>query len=106
MKLTLRIWRQPDTETRGRFETYDITKATEDMSFLELLDLLNEQLIGKGVEPVAFDSDCREGICGSCGLMNHGPAPGPQAGTPYCQIPLRQYKDGDVIAVEPWRAAG
>jgi succinate dehydrogenase / fumarate reductase iron-sulfur subunit len=106
MKLTLRIWRQPDPETRGRFETYDIAEATEDMSFLELLDLLNEQLIGRGVEPVAFDSDCREGICGSCGLMINGQAHGPQRGTATCQLHLRQYKDGDVIAVEPWRAAG
>jgi succinate dehydrogenase / fumarate reductase iron-sulfur subunit len=91
MKLTLRIWRQPDPETRGRFETYDIAEATEDMSFLELLDLLNEQLIGRGVEPVAFDSDCREGICGSCGLMINGQAHGPQRGTATCQLHLRQY---------------
>ncbi len=105
MKLTPRIWRQPAPDARGGFESHQITDATGDMSFLELLDVLNERLIAEGAEPIAFDSDCREGICGSCGMMINGQAHGPQRGTATCQLHIREYKDGDTIVVEPWRAA-
>jgi succinate dehydrogenase / fumarate reductase iron-sulfur subunit len=106
VKLTLRIWRQPGPEAPGDFETYEVDGATEEMSFLELLDLLNERLTGEGREPVAFDSDCREGICGSCGLMIDGQAHGPQRGTATCQLHLRRFSDGDTVTVEPFRSAG
>ena len=106
MDLTLRVWRQPGPEAKGRFETYRATDVTEDMSFLEMLDLVNENLIMAGEEPIAFDHDCREGICGSCGVMINGQAHGPQRGTATCQLHMRQYRDGDEIVVEPWRASG
>jgi succinate dehydrogenase / fumarate reductase, iron-sulfur subunit len=105
MDLTLRVWRQAGPDTAGRFETYRAEDVKVDMSFLEMLDVLNERLIAEGAEPIAFDSDCREGICGSCGLMIDGQAHGPQRGTATCQLHMRQYADGDVITVEPWRAA-
>lgn len=104
MELTLRIWRQAGPEAEGRFETYPASDVSPDMSFLEMLDAVNERLQAAGREPVAFDHDCREGICGSCGLMIDGRAHGPQAGTATCQLHMRQFRDGDVIAVEPWRA--
>ena len=106
MRLTLRVWRQAGPEAPGRFETYEAEDVTGEMSFLELLDLVNERLIAQGTEPIAFDSDCREGICGSCGVMINGQPHGPQPGTATCQLHMRHYRDGDVIVVEPWRAAG
>jgi succinate dehydrogenase / fumarate reductase iron-sulfur subunit len=105
MNLTLRIWRQPGPDSAGRFETYRAQDIAEDMSFLEMLDVLNERLIADGREPVAFDSDCREGICGSCGLMIDGRPHGPQRGTATCQLHMRLYTDDDTITVEPFRAA-
>ncbi|NYI03671.1 succinate dehydrogenase/fumarate reductase iron-sulfur subunit [Allostreptomyces psammosilenae] len=105
MRLTLRIWRQAGPEARGDMVTYEVPDASEDMSFLELLDVLNERLIAAGEEPVAFDHDCREGICGACGMVINGVAHGPQRATTTCQLHLRQFSDGDVIDVEPWRAA-
>jgi succinate dehydrogenase / fumarate reductase iron-sulfur subunit len=106
MRLTLRVWRQAGPEAPGDFETYEVDEVTEEMSFLELLDVLNEQLVSEGREPVAFDSDCREGICGSCGLMIDGYAHGPQRGTATCQLHLRRFADGDVVTVEPFRSSG
>ena len=106
MRLTLRVWRQAGPEAPGAFETYEVNEVTEEMSFLELLDVLNEQLVSEGREPVAFDSDCREGICGSCGLMIDGHAHGPQKGTATCQVHMRLFHDGDTVTVEPFRSAG
>jgi succinate dehydrogenase / fumarate reductase iron-sulfur subunit len=106
MRLTLRIWRQAAPDAPGAFETYEIDGVTGEMSFLELLDSLNEKLVGEGREPVAFDSDCREGICGSCGLMIDGQAHGPQRGTATCQLHLRRFSDGDAVTVEPFRSSG
>jgi succinate dehydrogenase / fumarate reductase iron-sulfur subunit len=103
MKLTLHIWRQKSEGQPGRMAQYSVT-ATEHMSFLEMLDVLNEELTAKGEEPVAFDHDCREGICGSCGFMINGIAHGPQRGTTVCQLHMRKFKDGDVLYLEPWRA--
>jgi succinate dehydrogenase / fumarate reductase, iron-sulfur subunit len=106
VRLTLRIWRQAGPEAPGDFETYDVDGLSEEMSFLELLDVLNERLTGEGREPVAFDSDCREGICGSCGVMIDGQPHGPQRGTATCQLHLRRFRDGDTVTVEPFRSAG
>ncbi len=106
MRLTLRIWRQAGPEAPGDFATYEVDGLTEEMSFLELLDVLNEQLIAGGDEPVAFDSDCREGICGSCGLMIDGQPHGPQRGTATCQLHLRRFRDGETVVVEPFRSRG
>ncbi|MBM3674851.1 MAG: succinate dehydrogenase/fumarate reductase iron-sulfur subunit [Actinobacteria bacterium] len=106
MDLNLKVWRQAGPDAPGRFETYAMRGVSEDMSFLELFDVLNEQLEGRGEEPVAFDHDCREGICGSCAMMIGGRAHGPETGTATCQLHLRKLVDGDTIAVEPWRAAG
>ena len=106
MRLTLRVWRQAGPGAPGAFETYEVDELSEEMSFLELLDVLNERLIADGREPVAFDSDCREGICGSCGLMIDGHAHGPQRGTATCQVHLRLFNDGDTVVVEPFRATG
>jgi succinate dehydrogenase / fumarate reductase iron-sulfur subunit len=106
MKLTLRVWRQPGPDAPGAFETYEVDQVSEEMSFLELLDVLNEQLVSEGREPVAFDSDCREGICGSCGIMIDGQPHGPQKGTATCQLHMRRFNDGDVITVEPFRSRG
>lgn len=106
MKLQLRVWRQSGPEDPGRFVDYTVPDANEHMSFLELLDVLNEQLIHEGKDPVEFDSDCREGICGSCGVVVDGIAHGPQKRTAVCQLHMRHYRDGDKIVVEPWRAAG
>jgi len=104
MNLTLKIWRQKDKNTAGQIVTYQIKAVTADMSFLEMLDVLNEDLIGRGEEPVAFDHDCREGICGSCGFLINGVAHGSQRGTTVCQLHMRFFKDGDSLTLEPWRA--
>ncbi len=104
MNLTLHIWRQKDRNSAGRMETYPVSDVSPDMSFLEMLDVLNERLIMEGQEPVAFDSDCREGICGTCSLMVNGMAHGPERGTTVCQLHMRKFSDGDEIWVEPWRA--
>jgi len=104
MKLTLHIWRQRSSAERGRFVTYTLDHLSPDMSFLEMLDVLNEQLIQRGEEPVAFEHDCREGICGSCAMMINGQAHGPERGTTTCQLHLRSFPDGAEIYVEPWRA--
>jgi succinate dehydrogenase / fumarate reductase iron-sulfur subunit len=106
MNLTLHIWRQPRPQARGEFRTYVVEDVNPDMSFLEMLDQLNEQLTDQGEEPVAFDSDCREGICGTCGVMINGIPHGPQPGTATCQLHMRKFRDGDVITIEPFRAAG
>ena len=105
MTVHLRIWRQAGPDVPGKLVGYTVDDANEHMSFLELLDVLNEQLIKKGEEPVEFDNDCREGICGSCGLVVGGVAHGPQMRTAVCQLHMRHFKDGDTIVVEPWRAA-
>lgn len=103
MNLTLKIWRQDNAATAGRFETYKVSDISEDMSFLEMLDVLNEQLQAEGTEPIAFDSDCREGICGMCGMMISGMAHGPEV-TTTCQLHMRSFSDGEEITIEPWRA--
>ena len=104
MNLTLKIWRQTSAQDKGRIHTYEVTEISEDMSFLEMLDILNEQLNDLGEEPIAFDSDCREGICGTCSLMINGEPHGPEV-TTTCQLHMRSFRDGDTITVEPWRAA-
>jgi succinate dehydrogenase / fumarate reductase iron-sulfur subunit len=104
MKLKLRIWRQKNAETAGQLVDYELDGVSEDSSFLEMLDLLNEHLVTKNEEPVVFDHDCREGICGMCGLVINGIAHGPKAAITTCQLHMREFKDGDTIVVEPWRA--
>jgi len=104
MRLRLHIWRQKNAATRGGFEEYTVTDVSEHASFLEMLDILNEQLEGKGIEPVAFDHDCREGICGMCSLMINGRPHGGQRATTTCQLHMRLFKNGDEIWIEPWRA--
>ena len=104
MKLTLKIWRQPDGASEGSLVTYEVDEISQDMSFLEMLDVLNEQLNEQGEEPVAFDSDCREGICGMCSLMINGDAHGPEV-TTTCQLHMRSFVDGDTITIEPWRSS-
>lgn len=104
MKLTLKIWRQNGLNDKGKMVTYPIDNIDGDMSFLEMLDILNEELIVKGEEPVAFDHDCREGICGMCSLYINGEAHGPDRGITTCQLHMRKFKDGDTIYIEPWRA--
>ena len=103
MKLTLKIWRQKNSQDKGGFQTYQV-EATEHMSFLEMLDVLNENLVSKGEEPVAFEHDCREGICGTCNMVVNGRPHGSMKGTTICQVHMRNYKDGDVLYIEPWRA--
>ena len=105
MKFTLHIWRQSSPEDPGRLVTYPIDGISPDMSFLEMLDLLNEELIRKGEQPVAFEHDCREGICGSCAMMINGLAHGPERGSTTCQLHMRSFQDSDEIFIEPWRAA-
>jgi succinate dehydrogenase / fumarate reductase, iron-sulfur subunit len=105
MNIKLKIWRQPNAKSKGRFETYSLTDVSSDMSFLEMLDYLNNNLIKEGKEPVAFEHDCREGICGSCGIYINGRAHGPQHRTTTCELRMREFKDGNTIIVEPWRAA-
>ena len=104
MNLKLRIWRQKNANSAGRFVDYRLSDVSPDSSFLEMLDLLNEQLIAEGEEPVHFDHDCREGICGMCGVMINGVAHGPVAGVTTCQLHMRSFKDGDTLLIEPWRA--
>lgn len=104
MNLTLKIWRQAGPNDKGRMETYKVSNVNPDMSFLEMLDVLNEDLIAKGEDPVAFDHDCREGICGMCSLYINGEAHGPGRGITTCQLHMRSFKDGDTITIEPWRA--
>src|ERR1700722_10520584 len=104
MNLTLKVWRQQSTKAPGKFVTYQVQNVTPDMSFLEMLDLLNEDLQTKGEAPVAFEHDCREGICGSCGFLVNGVAHGGHRGTTICQLSMRFFKDGDSLVLEPWRA--
>ncbi len=104
MKVTLKVWRQRGPETDGGFETHEVDDVSPDMSFLELFDVLNERLIAERKEPIAFDHDCREGICGSCSMMINGRAHGPERGTATCQLHMRKFEDGAHITVEPWRA--
>jgi succinate dehydrogenase / fumarate reductase iron-sulfur subunit len=105
MKLNLRVWRQENPSQPGRMQPYEVDGISQDMSFLEMLDILNEQLILAGEDPVAFDHDCREGICGACSLMIDGEAHGPEKKTTTCQLHMRSFRDGATIDVEPWRAA-
>lgn len=104
LNLTLRVWRQNGPDDRGGFENYQLDGVSPHMSFLEMLDVLNEQLIEQGAEPVEFDHDCREGICGMCSLMINGQAHGPDLATTTCQLHMRRFRDGDTITIEPWRA--
>ena len=104
MRITLHVWRQKDRNDAGGLRTYEATDVNPDMSFLEMLDVVNEGLLEKGEVPIAFDHDCREGICGSCSLMINGVAHGPMKGTATCQLHMRSFKDGDAVVVEPWRA--
>ena len=105
MNLTLKIWRQKNADAKGQIETYPVSDISPDMSFLEMLDVLNNGLIESGKEPVAFDHDCREGICGSCSLYINGRAHGPDREITTCQLHMRSFKDGDTVFIEPWRAA-
>ena len=104
MKLTLKIWRQKDSNSKGSFHSYSIDNVSTDMSFLEMLDVLNEDLSRKGEDPVHFDHDCREGICGTCSMVINGRPHGPKAAITTCQLHMRSFKDGDTITIEPWRA--
>ncbi len=104
MRLILHVWRQKDAASRGRMVRYQAPDVNPDMSMLELLDVVNEDLIRKGEEPIAFEHDCREGICGSCGFMINGVAHGPLPGTTVCQLAMRHFKDGAELYIEPWRA--
>jgi len=104
MNLTLKVWRQKNQESSGRFETYEAKDVLEDMSFLEMLDVVNEGLIERRQEPIAFDSDCREGICGMCSLVINGVPHGGHRGTATCQLHMRHFKNGDTVTIEPWRA--
>lgn len=104
MQIKLKVWRQKNRDSKGNFKTYTLDEVSEHMSFLEMLDVLNAKLEADGVEPVAFEHDCREGICGSCSMMINGEAHGPQKKTTTCQLHMRSFKDGDEIYIEPWRA--
>jgi succinate dehydrogenase / fumarate reductase iron-sulfur subunit len=104
MDLTLKIWRQDDAEDKGKMVDYKVTEISGSMSFLEMMDVLNEQLVNAGDQPVAFDHDCREGICGMCSMYINGQAHGPGRGVTTCQLHMRMFKDGDTITIEPWRA--
>ncbi len=104
MNLTLHVWRQKNPKHPGKFERYEAKEISPDMSFLEMLDVVNEDLMTRGLEPVAFDSDCREGICGMCSLVINGKPHGPDTGVATCQLHMRRFKDGDTITIEPWRA--
>ena len=104
--LTLKVWRQRDRKAKGQFETYHVKGISTDSSFLEMLDVLNEQLVNEGKEPVVFDHDCREGICGMCSLYINGHPHGPDSAITTCQLHLRKFKNGDTITIEPWRSAG
>lgn len=104
MKLTLKVWRQKNSKDAGGFETYQLDNVNTHMSFLEMMDVLNEKLIKEGKDPVAFDHDCREGICGTCSMVIDGRPHGPNTGTTTCQLHMRYYREGDTITIEPWRA--
>ena len=104
MNLTLRVWRQKSTADAGRFETYEAKDLSPDLSFLEMLDIVNDDLQRRGIEPIAFDHDCREGICGSCSMMINGEAHGPEPAVATCQLYIRHFRDGQTITIEPWRA--
>jgi succinate dehydrogenase / fumarate reductase iron-sulfur subunit len=104
MNLTLKVWRQKNTQAAGNFETYSVKDISSEMSFLEMIDVLNEQLIADGKDPIAFDHDCREGICGTCSMYINGRAHGPWAANTTCQLHMRAFKDGDTIVIEPWRS--
>jgi succinate dehydrogenase / fumarate reductase, iron-sulfur subunit len=106
MNLTLHVWRQKHAHDQGHFVQYEARNISPDMSFLEMLDVVNEELIARGEEPIAFDHDCREGICGMCGFVINGIAHGPRRGTTVCQLHMRSFKDGDTLYLEPWRAKG
>ncbi|MCU4163914.1 succinate dehydrogenase/fumarate reductase iron-sulfur subunit [Carboxylicivirga caseinilyticus] len=106
INLTLKVWRQNGPKDKGRFETYKLEKVSTDSSFLEMMDILNEQLVNEGSEPVAFDHDCREGICGMCSLYINGRPHGPDDDVTTCQLHMRKFKDGETITIEPWRSAG
>ncbi|HEC08258.1 MAG TPA: succinate dehydrogenase/fumarate reductase iron-sulfur subunit [Acidimicrobiales bacterium] len=105
MNVTLKVWRQAGPDQPGRFETHQADGISDDMSFLEMLDIVNERLIAAGEEPIEFDHDCREGICGMCGVMINGQAHGPQKATTTCQLHMRKFSDGDELVIEPWRGA-
>lgn len=105
MDLVLYVWRQPGSDAAGEMKRYEAPGVSEDMSFLEMLDVVNERLLEGGEEPIAFDHDCREGVCGACGMMINGVAHGPQSGTTACQLHMRHFRDGDEIYIEPWRAS-
>ena len=104
MDLTLHVWRQPGPKAEGKMVRYEVKDVSPDMSFLEMIDVLNEDLILRGERPIEFEHDCREGLCGSCGFMINGIAHGPQAGTATCQLHMRKFKDGDTLYLEPWRS--
>lgn len=104
MKLHLKVWRQKDKNDKGRMVSYEANNISEHMSFLEMLDVVNDDLIKKGDDPIAFDHDCREGICGSCSMVINGVPHGPEKGTTTCQLHMRKFKDGDTVYIEPWRA--
>src|ERR1700752_5032718 len=104
LNLTLKVWRQKNAKAKGSFETHQVSGISTDMSFLEMFDVLNEKLINEGKEPIAFDHDCREGICGMCSMYINGRPHGPKQGITTCQLHMRSFKDGDTITVEPWRA--
>jgi len=104
MNLTLKVWRQKNGKSQGKLVTYQVTDINPDMSFLEMIDVLNEDLISKGDDPIAFDHDCREGICGMCAMMINGQAHGPELETTTCQLHMRHFKDGDTLVIEPWQA--
>lgn len=106
MNLTLKIWRQKNTNTPGKIVEYKVSEISPDMSFLEMIDVLNNQLVEKGEDPIAFDHDCREGICGMCSMFINGEAHGPNRGVTTCQLHMRSFKDGDTIYIEPWRSEG
>jgi succinate dehydrogenase / fumarate reductase iron-sulfur subunit len=105
MDLTLKVWRQNGPNDKGHIETYPVSGVSPDMSFLEMMDMLNDQIIRDGGDPVAFDHDCREGICGMCSMFINGEAHGPNRGVTTCQLHMRSFKDGDTITIEPWRAS-
>jgi succinate dehydrogenase / fumarate reductase, iron-sulfur subunit len=104
MNLTLKVWRQKNAQSKGRFESYPVKNISSEMSFLEMIDVLNEELISEGKDPIAFDHDCREGICGTCSMYINGHPHGPWEKNTTCQLHMRAYKDGDTIVIEPWRA--
>jgi succinate dehydrogenase / fumarate reductase iron-sulfur subunit len=104
MNLTLKVWRQANADAKGKMETYQMSEVSPDMSFLEMMDVLNEELIEKGIDPVAFDHDCREGICGMCSMFINGESHGPDRLITTCQLHMRKFKDGDTITIEPFRA--